>query len=532
MTKRNSFPPVIYTCDGWIMGALKDVTTDDLKTKMIDGYAGTGGAFGWSIGDHEVCHFETEFGEILGDGYANKEPELHSFVHSSLPGIVENTYNNVMALKASCGGPMTALVKLCAEADLPFFPRVRMNSHYVIDPEHPGYGRFRRENPHLLIGRPDEELVEGTMEYGLRTGKNYARPEVRDYMLKVICECFERWDVDGVELDFMRHPGFFRIEEAYANRYLMTDLVERVRERLRQVGEERGRQIKLLVRVPPTIADSVRVGLDVVEWMEEDLVDIVIAGGGFIPFETPVHEFVAAARDTGALVYGCIEATRQMDDRTLRALCYRWLKEGADGVYLYNFYTQAPEWNRRQFDTLSDIAAMDRLDKRYELAAAGAFTPCGGHSCGFRYASPSTQMPAILDHTVSPGPVFTIPVADDLAGAHADDALAGCKLFFIVENFTGEDELEVKLNGVEIPWRTAEVNFDGWTKLQVEPLFWGKYPTYPVEVEHEGTGITLSVGTPPLRQGDNEIQVSARTNHSPTGRITLRDIHVSINYAN
>ena len=530
MAKRTDFPPVIYTCDGWIMGALKDVTYDDLKTKMVDGYACTGGALGWSIGDHEVCHFETEVGEILGDGYAEKETDLPSFVHSTLPGLVENTYNNVAALKASCGGPMTALVQLCRDAGVPFFPRVRMNSHYVIEPDHPGYGRFRRDNPHLLIGRPDEDLAEGTVEYGLRTGKNYARPEVRAYMQEVIFECFERWEVDGIELDFMRHPGFFRIEEAYANRYLMTDLVQRVRERMREVGAERGKEMKLLVRVPPTIADSVRVGIDIVDWIEEDLVDIVVAGGGFIPFETPVHEFVAAARATDCLVYGCIEATRQIDDRTLRALAYRWLKCGADGVYLYNFYTQSPDWNKRQFDTLSDVAAMDRLDKRYELDEAGPFTPCSGHSCGFRYASPSTQMPAILDHTVEPGPVFTIPVADDLESAHADEALASCSLFFIIEYFTKRDRLEVILNGVEIPWSRAEVNFDGWTRLQVAPLFWGKYPTYPIEVDQESIGITINVDAPPLRHGDNRIQVRALSNHSLEGRVTLRDIHININY--
>ena len=32
---------------------------------MIDGYAGTGGSFWWSIGDHEVYQFETQQGEIF-----------------------------------------------------------------------------------------------------------------------------------------------------------------------------------------------------------------------------------------------------------------------------------------------------------------------------------------------------------------------------------------------------------------------------------------------------------------------------------
>ena len=43
-------------------------------------------------------------------------------------------------------------------------------------------------------------------------------------MASIAVELVSRWDVDGIELDYMRHPAFFRIEEAYPNRYLMTDL--------------------------------------------------------------------------------------------------------------------------------------------------------------------------------------------------------------------------------------------------------------------------------------------------------------------
>ena len=69
---------------------------------------------------------------------------------------------------------------------------------------------------------------------------------------------------------------------------------------MRFVSAERGRRLMLGVRVPPTIADCNRVGLDVLRWLEEGLVHIVVVGGGFISFETPVEEFVAAAAGSGA----------------------------------------------------------------------------------------------------------------------------------------------------------------------------------------------------------------------------------------
>ena len=529
MPKSNAFPPIIFTCDGWIMGAVKDLSRGDLREQMIDGYAGTGGAFGWSIGDHEVYHFETKVGEILGD-FEGSDQGVDSFVHSTIPDIVNTTRDNVRNLTVSCGGPMTALVDLCSEAGIPFFPRIRMNSHYLVDVAHPGYGRFRRENPHLLIGRPEEELAEGTVEYGLRTGKNYAFPEVREYMKEVIFECFERWDVDGIELDFMRHPGYFRIEEAFSNRYLMTDLVQVVREKMLEVGRERSKKLTLIVRVPPTVEDSTRVGLDVVPWIEEELIDIVVVGGGFIPFETPVDEFVEAAKGADCLVYGCIEATRYTQPENLRALAYRWWQDGADGIYLYNFYTMSGEWNKATYDELSDPIAIARMNKRYELDLAGPFFPCSGHGCGFRYASPSTQMPVVLDETTEAGPVVILRIADDIERASKEGALKPCGLRLVVNNLTAEDELEVLVNGDRLPWEAARVCFDGWTTLQVESTFWGKYPTSLVQTHVDGTMVEFDLETPLLAQGENRVEVKAKPRAGRKKQVAVQDIRIDIRY--
>ena len=59
-------------------------------------------------------------------------------------------------------------------------------------------------------------------------------------MAGVICEMFERFDIDGVELDFMRHPTFFNLKSGYANRHLMTDLVRHVKRRMADVSRETG----------------------------------------------------------------------------------------------------------------------------------------------------------------------------------------------------------------------------------------------------------------------------------------------------
>ena len=109
-----------------------------------------------------------------------------------------------------------------------------------------------------------------------------------------------------------------------------------------EIGEERGKGLDLMVRVPATIERCERLGLDIHEWVEGYLVDVVVAGGGFIPFEMPIREFVDLAEGTETLIYGCLEAYRPaVDELTLRAIAARYWDAGVDGLYLFNFYLDA-----------------------------------------------------------------------------------------------------------------------------------------------------------------------------------------------
>ena len=523
MTVSPDAPKVIFTDDGWVLSATEPpLTVEKLKADVVDSHAWPGGALWWSIGDHEIYHYETKIGEIIGSEMEGLDEGTYSFVHSGTPGVIGKVGANVRALMDECGGPVTALSKLCREAGIPFFPRVRMSSHYEIDPRNPAYGRFRRDNPELLIGKPGEELAVGSLPWGQRTGLNYAFPEVREYQKSIIFETFERFDVDGVELDFMRHPGVFRSDEAYQNRYLMTDLIEAVNRRLKEVGAERGRELPLAVRVPPTMADSVRIGLDVERWIRDRLVDIVSVGGGFIPFDTPIREFVEAAEGTGCLIYGCIEATRHIDDDAIRALAAKWLSHGAAGVYLYNFYTIYPEWNRRMVEEVSDPSRLERLNKRYELGQAGPLYPSRGHGGAFRYGSPSTSLPVTLRPTSDgSGPEFSMEIVDDLESAIADGALEGCRLTLRFEDIGATDEIEVTVNGTTLPRQSGANAVDGWTRLDITPIFWMEYPSYPEERQNEGKSLTFALNGETVCKGDNSIEVSLVSANGDSGRTAM-----------
>ena len=88
--------------------------------------------------------------------------------------------------------------------------------------------------------------------------------------------------VDGIELDFMRHPGVFRIEEAASQGYLLTDMVAAIKAEVDAAALRSGRTIELVVRVPPTVYDCHRLGIEISRWISDGLVDVVVAGEGWI----------------------------------------------------------------------------------------------------------------------------------------------------------------------------------------------------------------------------------------------------------
>ena len=525
MTGSKKARRVLCNDDGWIMTeSVAPITVRELKERMIDTYADTPvGALCWCVGGIGLYNYETKVGEMFGEGLDSFETDTD-----------RRSYENTRHLIEEAGGPLTALTKLCHEAGMDIFPSVRMNPHGRGDPSSPRYGRFRREHPEYLIGKPGVAYTEGSLAWGIRTGFNYAREEVRQHLAKIITELFERFDTDGVELDFMRHPAFFRLDEAYANRYLMTDLLRYVRQRMDDVITASGRDIELAVRVPSNLATAQRIGLDVAVWIAEGLVDIVVAGGGFVPFEANVREFVEAAEGTDCLIYGGVEHVKPtVDEDVIRALASRFWHAGASGMYFFNYFGKPAEWKRRIYSQVADPEKLRRLNKSYHVdymhrVAARDFAELRDqHNYSTQDAVPPAQLPVTLPYTLTaPGPVLRLEMADDLDAAIAEGAPAHCVLRLMLENFKGEDDLEVRLNQQVLP--SARESFGGFSRLE-----WMDYGPRLDEVHYAGGVMEFDIASPPLRQGVNELEVRMikRTVQQPEP-VVLQDVELAITYDN
>ena len=95
---------------------------------------------------------------------------------------------------------------------------------------------------------------------------NWAIPEVPRTKFTFIREIVEQYDIDGFELDFMRHCNFFKPEETplVERRAIMTRFVRSVREALDARDAADGRHRWLCVRIPARTSLFDFLGLDVV----------------------------------------------------------------------------------------------------------------------------------------------------------------------------------------------------------------------------------------------------------------------------
>lgn len=200
----------------------------------------------------------------------------------------------------------------------------------------------------FLVDHPDWRL--GTERYRGKGAMDFGRAEVRAYTFRLIEEAVRRYDCDGIELDFNRFPTFFKDGTTDERVTKMNSLVEQVRKMLDDVGRECGRRLVLAVRVPsngggtpPTPETARQRGCDVPAWAKNGWVDFVaVSEFLFERGNLPIGLWKQAI--TTVPVYGGIECTKGGGQKNLTADEYRnaatqLIKAGADGVYLFNFFT-------------------------------------------------------------------------------------------------------------------------------------------------------------------------------------------------
>jgi hypothetical protein len=226
---------------------------------------------------------------------------------------------------------------------------------WLNDPTKPGpkdmWAKVKTQ-PEALRAGPNREANGEKLLY------DYSKAEVRSHYLAILREACRRYDLDGVELDWLRYPKFFRDGEV--NAAVLTEFVREARAILDETAKRRGHPLRLVTRVPDSPARAKELGLDVEAWLKAGWIDAVIAGNGFTFGSNPLDLWVALAHRHRVPVYGVIERmprgfVRYGTPETLRAAAATLWAQGADGLYTFNFY------NTAEYPLLAEMSNPARL---------------------------------------------------------------------------------------------------------------------------------------------------------------------------
>ena len=176
---------------------------------------------------------------------------------------------------------------------------------------------------------------------------DYSVEYFRNLHLKYIRESLEKYDVYGIELDFLREIFCFDYLARNDCAEIMTDFIREVRRITDEIGERRGHKIKLLVRVVRDIENNLIFGFDVRRWAELGLVDIISPCSRWQTTDSdmPISDWCDMLKPYGVEVLAGLEYFLwdriAVDDDSMRALTAQYIDDGADGIYLYNYYREA-----------------------------------------------------------------------------------------------------------------------------------------------------------------------------------------------
>jgi len=333
--------------------------------------------------------------------------------------------------------------------------------------------QWKKDHPQCLMGKKGVRFKAGGNRW---SALNYAVPETRDKVLRILTDVATRYDVDGLELDFFRSPIYFLpqmhgqpVTQEHCD--MMTDLLRRVRRMADEQAVRRGRPMLIAVRVPDSVEFARAMGLDLVRWLEEDLVDLMAVTCLFRlnPWETSV----ALGHKHGVPVYASLSESRFKDEeaKALRHTepCYRgraleaWAA-GMDGIYMFNF-------DDVQSELWKELGDPEKLLAREHVYTTGYTTVYGANSWlanGTRFLNLPAPLPE-RPMTLKPGGSATVelrtgpPPPSNPREGRTPRVTASLRFQRAPEDPT---VLQVELNGHALG--VGEFS-GGWLEYSVEP---------------------------------------------------------------
>ena len=362
---------------------------------------------------------------------------------------------------------------------------------------------------------------------------NLASPGLREHKVEVLRELAERYDFDGIQINYARHLPVLPVGRQWELREGPTDLMRKVRAALNDVADARGRPILLGAKVPESVEGCRVDGLDVCTWAKEGLVDLLTIGSR--TFTMDVQGFRQQLADAGGVaeqappkLYPCYDDHHASDGyrhvplQVVRGVAGNWLAQGADGVVTFNWSNATPEMYRERgipAMNLSDAHAPAYLEigERGTLAGKdaifvterrGVFPWSEGYFC----KNEQFALPLVLRNDGTESQIET-RIDVDVASA------ANLVLAIVVHGMQPDDRIDVSLNDTELALSERD---DGHKDPQIytprpQPPA-GRGQSKAADPEQRLTLLRYAVAPPSLHRGPNQVHLRAqRTGPYPIG---------------
>lgn len=236
-------------------------------------------------------------------------------------------------------------IRRCREKGLSPWLSMRMNDVHSVDET----GNFM----HSTFWRTHAEfwrVPHGSASPWVNRAMNYAHAEVREHHMALVRELLERYDPDGLELDWMRFGYHLTPGREPGEAAILTEFVRAARTLANEWSRKRGHTVLIGVRVPAHPDAAAGLGMDGVLWAKEGLVDLIVPCPFWTSsdFDIPVElwrERLGTAVDRVTVAPGIEHNARPWpggaavanDLAALRGFAASACHRGADSLYLFNW---------------------------------------------------------------------------------------------------------------------------------------------------------------------------------------------------
>ena len=238
---------------------------------------------------------------------------------------------------------------------------------------------------------------------------DFAHPVVRKEHVGYIRELLEKYNIDGLELDWMRFPYHLAPGRETADAHYLTEVVREARVAADIAAKRLGHPVKIGCRVTTSYEAALKIGTDPVAWARERLIDWLVVCNFFATVDFNM-DYAAWARlvhsanpdvtvvpglDSGVIkdYSGPIDGSRRqfLSLAEYRGWCDQQYAAGAPGCYVFNpfhFSEDSDVWKAITTGGLSPTA----------VARAARSYPISHRECAPNELM-DQQLPARLDKT-------------------------------------------------------------------------------------------------------------------------------------